>query len=118
LALLLLSVATWSLTFGLLGAAGRYLSEPSPRLRYWADASYWIYLSHFPVMVAIAIAVFAVPMATSVQFLVLVTATLALVYPAYGAFVRHSAVGRILHGPRPADPPRSTPQAVLGRSAA
>ena len=24
-----------------------------------------------------------------------------LIYPAYGAFIRHTAIGRVLHGPRP-----------------
>jgi glucan biosynthesis protein C len=101
LALLLLSVATWSLSFGLLGLARRFGQEPHPRLRYWTDSSYWIYLSHFPVMAAIALAISALAMPESLRLIVLTTATLALIFPAYGAFVRHSAIGRVLHGPRP-----------------
>jgi glucans biosynthesis protein C len=101
LALLLLSVVTWSLVFGLLGVSRHYLHAPHPRLRYWADASYWIYLSHLPVMAAIALVLFSIPMPESLRLIVLIVATLAVVYPAYGAFVRHSAIGRVLHGPRP-----------------
>jgi peptidoglycan/LPS O-acetylase OafA/YrhL len=101
LALVLLSVATWSLAFGLLGVARRFGSRPSPRLRYWTDAAYWIYLSHFPVMAAIALAIAALPMPEAVRLAVLSCGTLALIYPAYGAFVRHTAIGRVLHGPRP-----------------
>ncbi|MDX6608116.1 MAG: hypothetical protein QOF85_41 [Solirubrobacterales bacterium] len=103
LALLLLSVATWSLSFGLLGLARRFGQQPHPTLRYWTDASYWIYLSHFPVMAAFALAISGLAMPEALRLLVLATATLALIFPAYGAFVRHSAIGRVLHGPRPRD---------------
>ncbi len=101
LALLLLSVATWSMVLALLGLSRRYLSAHSPRLRLWADASYWIYLSHFVPMAALAVALLAVDMPGGLRFAILVLATLALVYPAYRTFVRHSAIGRVLHGPRP-----------------
>jgi len=126
LALLLLSVTTWSLAFGLLGLSRRFLRSPSPRLRYWADASYWIYLSHFPLMAAIAIGLFELAMPSSLRLAILVAATLALVFPAYGAFVRHGPVGRVLHGrraPRARPEPRhggtrlTRPRAATGRRA-
>jgi glucan biosynthesis protein C len=100
LALLLLSVSTWSLAFGLPGLARRFLRESNPRLRYWADASYWIYLSHFPVMAVLALILFEVPMPDGLRMALLIFITLGLVFPAYGAFVRHSAIGHVLHGPR------------------
>ena len=95
LALLLLSISTWSIVLGLLGVSRRYLAAHSPRLRLWADASYWIYLSHFAPMAALAAALLAVQMPETLRFAILVGATLGLVYPAYRAFVRHSAVGKI-----------------------
>ncbi len=106
LALLLLSVATWSLAFGLPGLARRFLRGPNPRLRYWADASYWIYLSHFPVMVVVGLILFEIPMPDGLRLILLVFVTLGLIFPAYGVFVRHSAIGRVLHGPRPRSPER------------
>jgi glucans biosynthesis protein C len=115
LALLLLSVATWSLTFGLLGLARRFLSEPSPRLRYWADASYWIYLSHLPVMAALGLILFEIPIPDGLRLALLIVVTLGLIFPAYGAFIRHTAIGRVLHGPRPRDEPR--PAALPARGA-
>ncbi|HUC07676.1 MAG TPA: acyltransferase family protein [Solirubrobacterales bacterium] len=109
LALGLLSVATWTLVFGLLGVAHRFGARPNPTLRYWTDAAYWIYLSHFPVMAAIALAIAALPMPEGLRLAVLSIATLAVIFPAYGAFVRHTAIGRVLHGPR-----SRTPQLVPG----
>jgi glucans biosynthesis protein C len=114
LALLLFSVATWSLILGLLGLARRFGSKPNPRLRYWTDASYWIYLSHFPVMAAIALVLAGLAMPEVLRVVLLVVLTLAVIYPAYGAFVRHTAVGRVLHGPR-ARTPRPSPAADLHR---
>lgn len=107
LALLLLSVTTWALVFALLGFSRHFLREPVPRLRYWADASYWIYLSHFPVMAAFALVLFELAMPNALRLAILVIATLAVIYPAYGLLVRHGTIGRVLHGPRPSDPART-----------
>jgi len=104
LALLLLSITTWALVFSLLGLSRHFLRKPIPRLRYWADASYWIYLSHFPVMAAFALLLFELAMPNSLRLAILVAATLAVIYPAYGLLVRHGAIGRVLHGSRPAGP--------------
>lgn len=104
LALLLLSVTTWSLVFALLGLSRRFLRESNPRLRYWADASYWIYLSHFPVMAAFGLVLFELAMPNALRLAILTLATLAVVYPAYGILVRHGTIGRVLHGPKPVDP--------------
>jgi len=101
LALLLLSVSTWSIVFALLGLSKRHLSTYNPRLRNWADASYWIYLSHFVPLAALAALIGGIAMPGMLRFTVLIAATLALVYPAYNAFVRHSLIGRVLHGPKP-----------------
>jgi peptidoglycan/LPS O-acetylase OafA/YrhL len=48
-------VAVWGWTFGLTGVALRFLSNYSPVRRYIADASYWIYLAHLPVVAALAV---------------------------------------------------------------
>jgi len=118
LALVSLCVSTWALIFCLLGLTRRFLPAANPRVRYWADASYWIYLSHFPLMAAIAVAILGVTMPGALKVAFLVAATLLLIYPAYGAFVRHTPIGRILHGPR--QRPRQSPAGLeaLQRSAA
>ena len=99
--LLLLCVFTWAAVLCLVGVGRRLLAAERPAVRYVADASYWIFLMHLPLVpLAIAIAVslgqpfpvaWAVGMALLFSFL-LVT---------YELFVRHTFVGRILNGPRP-----------------
>jgi len=106
LALLLLSIATWALAFGLLGLARRLGPAASERVRYWTDAAYWVYLSHFVAMGAIAFAIAELSMPEALRVVLLSGLTLALIFPAYGLFVRHTAVGRVLHGPRQAQPRR------------
>ncbi|HEX7244643.1 MAG TPA: acyltransferase family protein [Solirubrobacterales bacterium] len=100
LALLLLSISTWSIAFALLGLSRRHLSDENPRLRAWADSSYWIYLSHFVPMAALAALLVGIAMPGTLRAALLVAITFALVYPAYWAFVRYTFLGRVLHGPR------------------
>ena len=100
LALMLLSVATWSIVLGLLGISRRFLETHNPKLRYLADASYWIYLSHLLPMTLLAVLILGLGIPDGLRFALLIAVTLSLIYPAYGAFVRHSVIGRVLHGPR------------------
>ena len=46
-------MAVWGWVLGLTGAALRFLSNYSAVRRYIADASYWIYLAHLPVVAAL-----------------------------------------------------------------
>ena len=52
---LVFGVAVWGWVLGLTGAALRFLSNYSAVRRYIADASYWIYLAHLPVVAALAV---------------------------------------------------------------
>ena len=47
----------WSLTLGLIGLALQVCTRPRPWVRYLADASYWLYLAHAPLLVAVQVAV-------------------------------------------------------------
>ena len=50
------ALTTWLLVFGVTGLFVRYCARPIGWVRYLADASYWLYLAHFPLMVWIPIA--------------------------------------------------------------
>ena len=51
------AVAIWAWTLAIVGAALRFCSNESPVRRYVADASYWIYLVHVPLVMALQTAV-------------------------------------------------------------
>lgn len=92
------ALAVWAWTLGLTGAALRFLTRDRPVVRYVADASYWVYLMHLPVVMALQVAVypFAAP-GLAKWGLVTVGAFLILI-ASYHLLVRHSWLGRWLNG--------------------
>lgn len=99
-ALLVYAIATWASLLALIGLATRYLHKPSPRLRYLADASYWIYLSHMPLMVPMLALLAATSFGVPLQFTIVTAASLALSLLTYALCVRYTIIGRALNGPR------------------
>lgn len=98
--LLIYAVATWSSLLALVGLADRYLSRPRPALRYLADASYWIYLSHMPAVVGLVALLGATALGTAPQFALVTAGALTFSLLTYPLLVRYSVVGRILNGRR------------------
>ena len=50
---MLYALAIWTSTFAVIGLALRFMSGFSPVRRYLADASYWLYLIHMPIVLAL-----------------------------------------------------------------
>ncbi len=99
-ALLTYAIATWTSLMALVGFAERYLNRPRPALRYMADSSYWIYLSHMPAMVLVIALVGGTALGTAPQFLLVMAGSLAFSLLTYPLFVRYTVIGRVLNGPR------------------
>ena len=91
-------VAVWSWVLGLTGAALRFLSNFSATRRYIADASYWIYLAHLPVVAAFQVWVGHWPVHWSVKYPFVLTASLAILFLSYHYLVRPTALGTLLNG--------------------
>jgi hypothetical protein len=51
------ALAIWTTTFAVIGLALRFLSGFSATRRYIADSSYWLYLIHLPIVMALQVAV-------------------------------------------------------------
>jgi peptidoglycan/LPS O-acetylase OafA/YrhL len=107
-ALLIYAIATWASLLALVGLANRYLSQPRPALRYMADSSYWIYLSHLPAMVLVIALVGSTALGTGPQFVLITLGSLAFSLATYPLFVRYTPIGRLLNGPRQR-PARTSP---------
>lgn len=108
-----LGVYTWSMVRGLLGPAlGR--TRPLPAwARRLADASYWVYLTHWPVVVLLQVLLADARLPAALKFLLFLAAGLALPLWSYARFVRGTALGRVLDGqPRPAAAPAPLPVRV------
>ena len=90
----------WCWIFGLIGLAVRYLSGPSPVRRYVADASYWIYLMHLPVLALFAAWWNPLPWHWTIKYPLQVAATFAVLFGSYRYLVRSTFIGATLNGRR------------------
>jgi ABC-type multidrug transport system ATPase subunit/peptidoglycan/LPS O-acetylase OafA/YrhL len=103
-------VAIWCWSFAVIGLATRFMSHASERVRYVADASYWIYLVHLPVVAALQVMVGHLPWHWSVKFPLILAASLIVLFLSYRYFVRSTFIGQTLNGrryPRTTGPTRS-----------
>lgn len=105
---MLYAVGLWSWTLALLGLGLRFLSDPSPTRRYLADASYWIYLAHLPLVIGLQLVMRDWPLPWAVKFPLLLGAAMAVLLLSYHWLVRPTFVGALLNGRRhPRGGPRS-----------
>ena len=95
---MIFGVAIWGWVLGLTGAALRFLSNYSATRRYIADASYWIYLAHLPVVAALQVWVGHWPLHWSVKYPFILVASFAVLFLSYHFLVRPSFIGQLLNG--------------------
>lgn len=94
------AIGLWSWAFALVGMGLRFLGNPSPRRRYLADASYWIYLAHLPLVLTLQLAMRDWPLPWPIKFALLIGLTMALLLVSYHWLVRPTFVGALLNGRR------------------
>ena len=94
------AVAAWSWTFAIVGLGLRFLSGHSPLRRYLADASYWIYIAHLPLVMALQVVMSRVAWPWAAELALVLVATLAILLPSYDLLVRNTFVGSWLNGRR------------------
>jgi peptidoglycan/LPS O-acetylase OafA/YrhL len=99
------AIASWSWTFAILGAAAHFMSAERPAIRYLADASYWMYLIHLPIVFALAQAMSDWPLHWSIKFPLLLVTAMALLLASYHWLVRFTFLGKALNGKRHERPP-------------
>lgn len=92
------SLGAWSWALALIGMALRFLGAYSRTRRYLADASYWIYLVHLPLVVALQGLVAQLDWPWPLKFLLILAAAFVFMLGTYALFVRRTVVGAILNG--------------------
>lgn len=97
----------WSLTLALLGYALQYGQAYSAPRRYLADASYWIYLIHLPLVMAMQVAAAQIAAPWWLEYPLMVVLAMGLMLLSYRLWVRGSWIGAMLNGRRL--PPTSVP---------
>lgn len=87
-------------TLGCVGAGLRFLAAPSPKVRYLADASYWMYLAHLPLVMALQAALMHLEAPWWLKFPAVVLGACALLLWSYRLWVRPTWIGALLNGAR------------------
>lgn len=97
---LLYALGAWSWTAALAGLALRFLDAPSPARRYLADASYWIYLMHLPLVMILQAYAIRLPGPAALKFAGIVAVATFLLLACYALFVRRTWLGCFMNGKR------------------
>ncbi|AWO93858.2 MULTISPECIES: acyltransferase family protein [Bradyrhizobium] len=92
--------AIWISTFAVLGLALRFMSGFSPTWRYLADASYWLYLIHMPIVMALQVAVSQLDWSAPIKFAIILAVALPPMLASYHLLVRFTFIGVVLNGRR------------------
>jgi len=93
-----LALFIWLTVFGFFGLFLTTFTRPRPFVRHLADASYWAYLVHLPVVVGWQVVLTAAPIPAVLKWLVAAAATIPLCLWSYGRWVRGGALGALLNG--------------------
>ncbi|WP_152087857.1 acyltransferase family protein [Pseudoalteromonas sp. A25] len=93
-----ISIVSWSLLAVVL--AYQFMSHTNAILRYVSDASYWVYLIHFPVLVVVQIPLIDLSLSIFVKYILSVLGTLFVCFASYHLIVRRSFIGVFLNGKR------------------
>ena len=95
------------MTFGLLGFYQARFDHPSALGRYVSDASYWIYLIHYPLLIATAGALAVTPLPALIKYLLTLAVVVPIVLATYHFGVRTTRLGAWLAGGKRRAAPRS-----------
>ncbi|QTC88304.1 acyltransferase family protein [Brevundimonas pondensis] len=93
-------VATYASMFAVVGLALRFWSGHSALRRYLADASYWVYILHLPLVMAAQVVVKDWPLVWPLKLAIVVVGVMAVCLASYELTVRHGFMGRWLNGRR------------------
>ncbi len=96
------ALAAWLTLFGLIGLARQYLARPSRAVGFVAEASFWVYLVHLPLVGLIQADLVPLAWPTEAKFAATAALTLALGLGSYPVLVRRTFLGWILGARRSA----------------
>ena len=91
-------ITMWTLIPLTLGLCKKLFSSPKAWISYLSNASYWLYLIHLPLVVALQIAVAELPLHWSVKLAAVCAGTVIIGLGLYEIGVRKTRLGRLLNG--------------------
>ena len=100
LATLVQPAYAWTMSLGLIGLFCRLFPHPRPAVSWLADASYWMYLVHVPLVMVAQLLIRQWPLPAGVKFLLILGLVTPLLLASYRWCVRYTVIGSLLNGPR------------------
>lgn len=97
-AVLAYAIMMWSLVSTSIGLFKYFFDQPNKLVRYLADASYWLYLIHLPIVVWLQVTVAELPFHWSVKLAAISLITIGFSVTVYDLFIRSSLIGKMLNG--------------------
>lgn len=94
------SAMSWLFSFALLGYFLRWFDRGSAVGRYLADASYWMYLAHLPLVIGLQQWLIPGELSMWMKALLINLIAFAGLIASYQLLVRGTFIGRVLNGPR------------------
>jgi glucan biosynthesis protein C len=94
------ALAVWCWSFALIGLALRFLAGYSAVRRYIADASYWLYLIHLPIVLALQIMLSQLLWPWWVKYPLILAVAFPIMFASYHYLVRSTFIGGVLNGRR------------------
>ena len=91
---------TWTICFFLIGFFSTLFNEFNTYVRYLADASYWVYLIHLPIVIALQALFSKLDMSGYMKLPLIVLTCFSISLLTYRLFVRYTIVGKVLNGVR------------------
>lgn len=101
----------WCFVLGFIGFFQRFASTDNQTCRYLADASYWIYLVHLPLVVLLQLLVWEIDAHGGLKYFAIMATSLPILILSYHYLVRATFIGVLLNGRRMV---RSWPWSIQG----
>jgi peptidoglycan/LPS O-acetylase OafA/YrhL len=96
------AVLAVAITLGLIGLFQRHMSRRGPVGRYLSEASYWIYLIHYPIVIAAGGILALTDWPAVLKYVAVIVLALPLILGSHALLVRRGPLASILAGSSPA----------------
>ena len=93
-------IYAWMMCFAMIGLFRRFLKRENKAMRYLSDASYWLYITHVPLVMLVQYWVKPWQIPVLLKFGFVCTSVTAVLLLCYAGFVRYTWLGTLLNGKR------------------
>jgi hypothetical protein len=100
LAVALQVIYAWMITFACMGLFRMLLNRENKKIRYVSDSSYWLYVSHVPLVIAVQLLVRDWQLPPVLKFALVCLVVSGFLLLVYQTLVRYTWLGSLLNGPR------------------